>query len=73
MAKVDIEKINPVFALRIATVGEVKDGQCTLTMESGQDVSDPVVVTEEYIQKYDPQPGGYYIMCENGVGLYSES
>lgn len=71
MAKVDLEKIIPVFALRIATVGEVKDGQCTLTLESGQDVSDPVVVTEEYIQKYDPQPGGYYIMCSNGTGLYS--
>ncbi|HFU6581374.1 TPA: hypothetical protein ACYVCC_000006 [Klebsiella pneumoniae] len=73
MAKVDLEKIIPVFALRIATIGEIIDGQCILTIESGQDVSDPVVVTEEYIQKYAPQPGGYYIMCVNGVGLYSGS
>ncbi|HBX8732022.1 TPA: hypothetical protein MII57_13540 [Klebsiella pneumoniae] len=71
MAKVDLEKMIPVFALRIANVGDVTDGQCTLTIEGGQDVSDPVVVTEEYIQKYNPQPGGYYIMCSNGVGLYS--
>ncbi|MGQ9044990.1 hypothetical protein [Klebsiella pneumoniae] len=73
MAKVDLEKIIPVFALRIANVGDVTDGQCTLTIEGGQDVSDPVVVTEEYIQKYNPQPGGYYIMCVNGVGLYSDN
>lgn len=66
-----VEKITPVFALKIASVGEIVDGQCTLTLESGQEVSDPVVVAEEYVQKYDPQPGGYYIMCENGVGLYS--
>lgn len=72
MANVDPEKITPVFALRIASIGEVANGQCTLTLESGQDVSDPVVVTEKYLQKYDPQPGGYYIMCSNGVGLYSK-
>lgn len=66
-----VEKITPVFALKIASVGDVTDGQYTLTLESGQEVSDPVVVTEEYVQKYDPQPGGYYIMCENGIGLYS--
>lgn len=65
------EKITPVFALKIASVGEIVDGQCTLTLESGQEVSDPVVVSEEYVQKYDPQPGGYYIMCENGIGMYS--
>ena len=67
----NVEKITPVFALKIASVSEVTDGQCTLTLESGQEVSDPVVVSEEYMQKYDPQPGGYYIMCENGIGLYS--
>lgn len=67
----NVEKITPVFALKIANVGEIVDGQCTLTLESGQEVSDPVVVSEEYVQKYDPQPGGYYIMCENGIGLYS--
>ena len=71
MYKTDFEKITPVFALKIASVGDVTDGQCTLTLESGQDVSDHIVVTEEYAQKYDPQPGGYYIMCENGIGLYS--
>ncbi|CAH3267712.1 TPA: hypothetical protein L9R01_001608 [Klebsiella pneumoniae] len=71
MANVDPEKITPVFALKIVRIGEVANGQCTLTLESGQDVSDPVVVTEEYLQKYDPQPGGYYIMCEGGIGLYS--
>ena len=68
----NVEKITPVFALKIANVGEVTDGQCMLTLESGQDISDPVVVSEEYIQKYAPQPGGYYIMCENGLGLYAK-
>ncbi|MBQ5166184.1 MULTISPECIES: hypothetical protein [Klebsiella] len=67
----NVEKITPVFALKIASVGEIVDGQCTLTLESGQEVSDPIVVSEEYVQKYDPQPGGYYIMCEGGIGLYS--
>lgn len=67
MANVAPEKITPVFALKIVSIGEVANGQCTLTLESDQDVSDPVVVTEEYLQKYDPQPGGYYIMCEGGM------
>lgn len=65
------EKITPVFALKIAGVSAVVDGQCTLTLESGQEVSDPLVVSEAYIHKYNPEPGGYYIMCENGLGLYS--
>lgn len=68
----NVEKIIPVFALKIANVGGITDGQCTLILESGQEISDPIVVTEEYIQKYDPKPGGYYIMCEGGIGLYSE-
>lgn len=68
----NIEKITPVFALKIASVGDITDGQCTLILESGQEISDHIVVTEEYIQKYDPQPGGYYIMCEGGNGLYSK-
>lgn len=68
----NVEKITPVFSLKIASVGNVTDGQCTLILESGQEISDPIVVTEEYIQKYDPQPGGYYIMCEGGNGIYSE-
>lgn len=67
----NVEKNTQVFELKIASVGDITDGQCTLTLESGQEVSDPVVVSEEYVQKYDPQPGGYYIMCENGLGLYS--
>lgn len=70
--EISFEKIIPVFALKIASVGEITDGQCTLTLESCQEVLDPVVVSEEYVQKYDPQPGGYYIMCENGLGLYSK-
>ncbi|UEP19884.1 hypothetical protein [Klebsiella phage vB_Kpn-VAC111] len=68
----NVEKITPVFELKIASVGDITDGQCALILESGQEISDPIVVTEEYIQKYDPQPGGYYIMCECGNGLYSE-
>ncbi|CAK1257385.1 unknown function [Klebsiella phage vB_Kpn_K24PH164C1] len=71
MTKVDFDKITPVFALRIASVGDIVDGQCTLTLESGQDVSDPIVVPAEYVHKYSPEPGGYYIMCTNGVGMYS--
>ncbi|RRF73333.1 hypothetical protein EAO18_26640 [Klebsiella pneumoniae] len=66
-----ILKNHPSICVKIVRIGEVANGQCTLTLESGQDVSDPVVVTEEYLQKYDPQPGGYYIMCEGGIGLYS--
>lgn len=67
----NVEKIIPVFALKIASISNITDGQCTLTLESGQEISDPIVVTEEYVKKYAPQIGGYYIMCENGVGLYS--
>ena len=71
MYKTDFDKITPAFALKIAGVSAVVEGQCTLTLEGGQEVSDPLVVSEEYVKKYDPQPGGYYIMCENGLGLYS--
>ena len=71
MSSFNMEKITPVFALRIANVGDVIDEQCILTICRNQDISDPVVVTKDYIQKYNPKPGGYYIMCEGGIGLYS--
>lgn len=73
MQKVDLDKITPVFALEIATVSNIVDGQSVIYFVENPDYNDPIVVTEEYIKKYSPRPGGLYIACSNGVGLYSEA
>lgn len=66
-------RIVPVFAIKIGAITSVLDGQATITPEPGQEIEDPITVTVEFVEKYDPQPGGYYIMCEGGIGLYSAS
>lgn len=71
MVKVDIEKLVPVFLLKIATVTATDSSGAVLTFEEGQDISDPVTVDAAYVTKYSPQAGGYYVMCSNGVGMYS--
>lgn len=63
----------PVFAIKIKSVTNVVNGQATITPEPGQEITDPITVTEAFMEKFKPQPGGYYIMCEGGVGLYSDS
>ncbi|MBZ7441713.1 hypothetical protein FMK91_05725 [Klebsiella grimontii] len=73
MNKVDVEKLVPVFLLKISSVEEyAESGKCVLSFEPGQDIKDQIIVSEEYINKYSPNVGGYYIMCSNGVGMYSE-
>lgn len=64
----------PVFVLRIADVQPIEDSDYyTVVLEPGQAISDNLVVPAEYVQKYGPVPGGYYVMCSDGSGLYSES
>lgn len=71
MKTVDIDKLVPAFILPIASVTEA-DGGYVLTFTEDSDISDPITVPAEYVAKYSPKPGGYYIMCTNGVGMYSE-
>lgn len=73
MKKVDVEKIVPVFALEISDIVNNEDGTATLTFVDGSDINDKITIPSEYIQKYSPKIGGFYIMCSNGVGLYSEA
>ncbi|HBR1869614.1 TPA: hypothetical protein L9M61_005398 [Klebsiella pneumoniae] len=61
----------PVFAIKIESVTNVANGQATITPEPGQEITDPITVTAAFMEKFKPQPGGYYIMCEGGVGLYA--
>lgn len=68
----NIDKITPVFMLKIQSVGEVIDGNCIITLEAGQEVTDPIVVSSDFIDKHNPEPGGYYIMCQCGHGFYSK-
>ena len=63
----------PVFAIKIESVTNVVNGQAIITPEPGQEITDPITVTATFMEKFKPQPGGYYIMCEGGVGLYSDS
>lgn len=62
----------PAFIIKIKSVTDVIDGQATITPEPGQEITDPITVTAAFVEKFSPQAGGYYIMCEGGVGLYSE-
>lgn len=63
----------PVFAIKIESVTNVVNGLATITPEPGQEITDPITVMAAFMEKFKPQPGGYYIMCEGGVGLYSDS
>ncbi len=64
--------IIPVFAIKIGSITNVINGQVTITPEEGQKIADPITVTAAFVEKYNPQVGGYYIMCEGGLGMYSE-
>ena len=63
----------PVFAIKIESVTNVENGQAIITPEPGQEIKDPITVTAAFVEKFNPQAGGYYIMCEGGAGLYSGS
>ena len=71
MKNTDINKLVPAFILPISSVTETEEG-AVLTFAEGSDVTDPITVPPEFIAKYSPKAGGYYIMCTNGVGMYSE-
>ncbi|HGK4179553.1 TPA: hypothetical protein ACJ2PQ_003695 [Klebsiella pneumoniae] len=64
-------EFSPVFAIKIKSITAVDGGFATITPEDGQEVTDLISVTEEFVEKHNPQAGGYYIMCEDGMGLYS--
>ncbi|AZR62139.1 hypothetical protein ELE18_07060 [Klebsiella quasipneumoniae] len=73
MNKVDVEKLVPVYLLKISSIEEYTESRkYVLSFEPGQDITDQIIVNEEYINRYSPKVGGYYIMCSNGVGMYSE-
>lgn len=66
------DSITPVYAIKIGSITEPEGGFSVITPSEGNNFSDKVTVTEAFVQKYRPKPGGYYILCEGGIGLYSE-
>lgn len=62
----------PVFAVNIKSITKNEDGSSVIEPAEGQKITDNIYVTESFVQKFNPKPGGYYIMCEGGLGLYSE-
>ncbi|NCG50533.1 hypothetical protein [Serratia fonticola] len=62
----------PVFAIKIKAITPVDGGFAVITPDDGQAVTDLISITADFVEKHHPQPGGYYIMCEGGVSLYSE-
>lgn len=68
----DGNKMKAALIIKIKSVSEVDGGFATITPEENQDISDSITVTASFIEKYTPQPGGFFIMCEGGVALYSE-
>ena len=72
-SKIDVEKLVPAFLLKIADIKPGNEADTyVFTFEPGQAVEDPLIVPAAFYDKYSPKVGGYYIMCTNGVGLYSE-
>lgn len=63
----------PVYAIKIKSITNVDGGFATITPEDDQEITDPITVTAAFVEKYSPKSGGYYVMCVNGVGLYSGS
>lgn len=65
--------IIPVYAIKIAEISSVEGGFAVITPAADQVITDPITVTEAFVNAFSPKVGGLYIMCENGVGLYSET
>jgi len=63
----------PAYAIKIKSISDVDGGFAVITPDNEQEITDPITVTAAFVEKYNPQPGGYYVMCVNGVGLYSDS
>ena len=63
----------PAYAVKIRAISDVDGGVAVITPDNEQEITDPITVTAAFMEKFKPQPGGYYIMCEGGVGLYSDS
>lgn len=61
----------PAYAIIIKSISDVDGGFAVITPDNEQEITDPITVTAAFVEKYNPQPGGYYVMCVNGVGLYS--
>lgn len=66
------DSITPVYAIKIGSITEPEGGFSVITPADGDEFKDKVTVTEAFVKKYTPTPGGYYILCEGGIGLYSE-
>ena len=63
----------PAYAIKIKSLTNIDGGFAVITPDDEQEISDPITVTAAFVEKFNPQPGGYYIMCVNGVGLYSDN
>jgi len=63
----------PAYAIKIKSITNIDGGFAVITPDDEQEITDPITVTAAFVEKFNPQPGGYYIMCVNGVGLYSDN
>ncbi|WP_142478416.1 hypothetical protein [Klebsiella oxytoca] len=63
----------PAYAIKIKSLTNIDGGFAVITPDDEQEITDPITVTAAFVEKFNPQPGGYYIMCVNGVGLYSDN
>lgn len=63
----------PAYAIKIKSITNIDGGFAVITPDDEQEITDPITVTAAFVEKFSPQPGGYYIMCVNGVGLYSDN
>lgn len=63
----------PAYVIRIKSITADDGGFAVITPDDEQEITNPITVTAAFVEKYNPQPGGYYVMCEGGVGLYSGS
>lgn len=58
-----------VWALKILRVDVNHEGKALLLIED--DGFAPIEVPKEYVDKHDPQKGGYYVVYEDGYKSFS--
>ncbi len=59
-----------VWALKIKEISSHNDSVDFVIIPE-EEGYDPVVVTKEYVEKNNPQVGGYYVLYQDGYHSYS--
>jgi len=58
-----------VYALKIKEVDFAEDWKVRLVFED--ESYTPLVIDSDFLNKHNPQDGGYYVVYENGYASYS--